>query len=104
MPTEVIARGYRVFKAQFRNRKEPKTCQRVAVFVRSKKDDPAQPDAFYLGLLRGDTLALVVEEKDWSPAEPCQIGLNSVDRSWKMSCFAPPHLRQATGSVSRFPE
>ena len=42
----------------------------VAVFVRSKKDDPAKPDPFYLGLLREDTIALVVEEKDWSPAEP----------------------------------
>jgi len=42
----------------------------VAVFVRSRKDDPAKPDPFYLSLLRQDTLALMVEEKDWSPSEP----------------------------------
>ncbi|HLW68334.1 MAG TPA: hypothetical protein VKS79_23660 [Gemmataceae bacterium] len=42
----------------------------VAVFIRSKKDDPAKLDPFYLGLLREDTLALGVEEKDWSTGEP----------------------------------
>jgi hypothetical protein len=39
----------------------------VAVFVRAKA---AKPEPFYLGLLREDTLALVVESKDLYPLEP----------------------------------
>jgi hypothetical protein len=39
----------------------------VAVFVRAKA---AKPEPFYLGLLREDTLALVVESKDLYPQEP----------------------------------
>ena len=39
----------------------------VAVFVRPKA---AKPEAFYLGLLREDTLALVVESKDLYPLVP----------------------------------
>jgi hypothetical protein len=36
----------------------------VAVFVRTKENDPRRPDPFYLALLRDDTLVLVVNEKD----------------------------------------
>ena len=39
----------------------------VAVFVRAKG---AQAEPFYLGLLREDALALVVESKDLYPLEP----------------------------------
>ena len=39
----------------------------VAVFVRPKT---AKPEPFYLGLLREDTLALVVESKDLYPLVP----------------------------------
>ena len=52
-------------------RAEPKTVLKalakpkgVAVFVRTKENDPRRPDPFYLALLRDDTLVLVVNEKD----------------------------------------
>jgi hypothetical protein len=41
----------------------------VAVFVRTDVSK-AKPEAFYLGLLREDTIALVAEEKDIYPTEP----------------------------------
>jgi hypothetical protein len=42
----------------------------VAVFVRTKDDDPTRPDPFYLALLREDTLVLVVNQKDIYPDRP----------------------------------
>jgi len=50
----------------------------VAVFIPSRKAGSAKPDPFYLGLMREDTIALVVEEKDWSPEEPRENGFTSV--------------------------
>jgi hypothetical protein len=41
----------------------------VAVFVRADVSK-SKPEAFYLGLLREDTIALVAEEKDIFPTEP----------------------------------
>lgn len=42
----------------------------VAVFVRMRGTDPVKPDAFYLALLREDTLVLVADSKDIYPSEP----------------------------------
>ena len=58
-------------------RAEPKTVLKalakpkgVAVFVRTKENDPRRPDPFYLALLREDTLVLVVNDKDIYPEKP----------------------------------
>ena len=40
----------------------------VAVFIRANVQ--AKPEPFYLSLLRGDTIALVVAHKDFYPTEP----------------------------------
>lgn len=42
----------------------------VAVFIRTKDNDPPSPDPFYLALLREDTLVLVVNHKDIYPEKP----------------------------------